>query len=87
MPNEDEGLFSPADYAQAHYDLNGVDMDDSTRDGFKAYQWEHGEYSVTSEYAPENEETRVYFIVTLHDNELMRCNLVSGGGLHRDRSR
>ncbi|ABD81588.1 hypothetical protein [Saccharophagus degradans] len=73
MTENDEGMFSPADYAQAHFELNGAEMDESTKSLFKEYQWSHGDFHVTSEYAPENEETRIYYIVTLNGNEFMRC--------------
>jgi hypothetical protein len=73
MSNENDGKFSPADYAQAHFELNGSEIDDAQRDLFKAYRWDHGDFSVTCEYAPENEESRIFFIVTLNESEFMRC--------------
>ncbi len=73
----DKGLFSPADYAQAHYEQNGEEMDEDTKAVFASYKWEYGEYSVTCEYAPENEDTRVFYIVNLQGNEVMRCKYES----------
>lgn len=72
-----EGQFSPADYAQAYYDQNGEDLDEDTKAIFDSYKWEYGEYVVKCEYAPENEETRVFYIVNLQGNEVMRCKYES----------
>jgi hypothetical protein len=72
MTEKDEGLFSPSDYAQAYYDNSGPELDEDTKNLFDAYRWEYGSYIVTCEYAPEI-ETRLYYIVTLNGNEVMRC--------------
>ncbi|MES9826599.1 MAG: hypothetical protein ABW127_19445 [Candidatus Thiodiazotropha endolucinida] len=69
----EEGLFSPADYAQACFEQNGEELDNDTKEVFASYKWEYGEYVVSCEYAPENEDTRVFYIVTLQGNEFMRC--------------
>ena len=72
MSNENDGQFSPADYAQALFE-NSSEIDDVQIDLFKAYRWEQGDFSVTCEYAPENEESRIFFILAFNESEVMRC--------------
>jgi hypothetical protein len=72
-----EGQFSLADYAQAYFERNGENLDEDAKSIFASYQWEYGKYMVTCEYAPENKDTRVFYIVKLQGNEVMRCKYES----------
>ncbi len=75
--NGNEELVTPADLAIAHFEMYGAEKSDLINEMLKEYQWGYGDYSVKCEFAPENEETRVYYIVTLKDIEFMRCKYKS----------
>ena len=77
MSNSIDGEFSPSDWAQAYFDENGPELAEAAKRVFDNYRLERGEFIVTLQYAPDNESTRVYYVVTLKDKEVMRCPEIS----------
>lgn len=77
MGNTENGEFSPSDWAHAYFERNGSELTETAKELFDSYRLEHGEFIVTLQYAPDNEATRVYYIVTMKGREVMRCQEIS----------
>jgi hypothetical protein len=73
MSNDNDGDFTPTEVAQAHFELHGEDRLELVNTMLEKWEWEHGDFLVTCVYAPENEETRIFYIVAFKGSEVMRC--------------